>query len=689
MLLTCEGAMQHDLDKLVQGLFPDFTEFDASYLLSYVEHALEQNAKNIQHILAQENEPTWDNFVAPLSDVDVAFSKVWSMASHLHSVRCTDDLREAYEASLPLVSAYYSKLANNTELYNRYEQLAQSDDFDRLDTAQKKIIENALRDFRLSGVALADADKNTLQSYQKQLAELTMQFGQNVMDATDSFKHHVTQEQDLSGLPELVLQHAKSRAETEGVAGWLFGLDAPTCMAILTYADNRALREVFYRAYTTRASDVFHGGEWDNSDVMARIQQVKQKMAILLGFNHYADLSLETKMAPNVASVIDFLDDLATKAKPQAQVEYAELKAFAFETDAIELAPWDSGYYSEKRKQQLYAFSSEAYRVYFPFQQVMDGLFEVVARVFGLNIIVEADVPVWHNDVLCYSVHDKKGGLRGYFYLDLYARPKKRGGAWMDNYSSRSKQANGTVESPIAYLNCNFAPPVGDTPALLTHDEVVTIFHEFGHTLHHILTQVDYSDVAGINGVMWDAVEFPSQFLEHWCYTDEGLAILAKHYETQTALPQAMQTQLLQSRHFQGAMQMMRQLEFAIFDMRIYSNPNCGSAADIQACLDTVRAEYAVTQALPENRFQHSFSHIFAGGYAAGYYSYKWAEVMSSDAFTQFEDQGVFNTELGEKYMQCVLEQGGVYDADVLFERFMGRPPQVDALLRHNGIDVT
>jgi oligopeptidase A len=458
---------------------------------------------------------------------------------------------------------------------------------------------------------------------------------------------------------------------------------------VLSYAQNRDLRETMYRAYVSRASDTGpQGGSWDNSQIMAEILTVKQDMAHLLGFSHYAALSLETKMARTVPTVMNFLADLAVKAKPQAVREYAELEAFAAKQDDITMQPWDFAYYSEIAREAQYHYNANAYRAYFPFDHVMQGLFTVVSQLFSLSIEVVEQVPVWHEQVKLYAVYDQAQTLRGYFYIDLYAREKKRGGAWMDDYCARRVTQDGQTQLPIAFLTCNFSPPIGDTPALLLHDDVVTLFHEFGHTLHHLLTQVDYSGVSGISGVMWDAVELPSQFLEHWAYTPEGLAMLGKHYETGEVIPQEMIDRLLAARHFQSAMQMMRQLEFAFFDMRIHSDTTLDTSEGIQAVLDRVRAECAVASAIKENRFQHSFSHIFAGGYAAGYYSYKWAEVLSSDAFTRFEAAGLFDKTEGARFMQEILEQGGTDDADVLFHNYMGRAPQVDALLRHSGIEV-
>lgn len=678
-------ALYHIADRT----FPNFLAMKPTEVLPVVEQYLAENTALLQTLVASAEEPTWDNFMAPLDEAHDRFEKVWSVISHMHSVCCEDDLRSVYEQAVVIVSDYYTKLGQNRALFQKIEAIAASDTYRTYTTAQQKVIQNNLRDFRLSGVDLPDEKKAQLLALQQTLSQLTMKFEQNIMDATDHFLHYVTDEADLLGIPAPFVEAAATKAKNQGQRGWCFGLDAPTVFTVLSYAKNRDLRETMYRAYVSRASDAGpQGGSWDNSQIMAEILTVKQDIAQLLGFPHYAALSLETKMARKVPTVMDFLADLVVKAKPQAEREYAELAAFALQQDNVVIQPWDLSYYSEIAREAQYHYNANAYRAYFPFDHVMQGLFTVVAKLFSLSIKEVEKVSVWHERVKLYAVYDQTDVLRGYFYIDLYAREKKRGGAWMDDYCPRRLTTEGHVQLPIAFLTCNFSPPIGDQPALLLHDDVVTLFHEFGHTLHHLLTQVEYSGVSGISGVMWDAVELPSQFLEHWAYTPEGLAILGKHYQTGEMIPQEMIDRLLAARHFQSAMHMMRQLEFAFFDMRIHSDTSLDTSQGIQATLDHVRAECAVTPAIAENRFQHSFSHIFAGGYAAGYYSYKWAEVLSSDAFTRFEMAGLFNKTEGTRFMQEILEQGGTYDADVLFHNLMGRAPQVDALLRHSGIEM-
>jgi len=681
--------MEPALYRIASNTFPDFSVMKAAEVLPVVEQYLTENGALLQTLLANTEEPTWDNFMAPLDEADDRFEKVWSIISHMHSVCCEDELRAVYEQAVVMVSDYYTKLGQNRTLFNKIEAIAASDAYGSYSKAQKKVIQNSLRDFRLSGVDLPEEKKDQLLALQQTLAQLTMKFEQNIMDATDHFSHHVTDKADLAGIPAPFVDAAALKAQSQGVSGWVFGLDAPTVFTLLSYAQNRTLREIIYRAYVSRASDAGpQGGSWDNSQIMAEILTVKQDIAHILGFSHYAALSLETKMARTVPTVMKFLADLAVKAKPQAKREYAELEAFAAKQDDIVMQPWDFAYYSEIAREARYHYNANAYRAYFPFDHVMQGLFTVVSKLFSLSIEAVEEVSVWHERVKLYAVYDQAHTLRGHFYIDLYAREKKRGGAWMDDYCARRLTQDGQTQLPIAFLTCNFSPPIGDQPALLLHDDVVTLFHEFGHTLHHLLTQVDYSGVSGISGVMWDAVELPSQFLEHWAYTPEGLAILGKHYETGEAIPQEMIDRLLAARHFQSAMQMMRQLEFAFFDMRIHSDTSLDTSEGVQAVLDQVRSECAVAAAIQENRFQHSFSHIFAGGYAAGYYSYKWAEVLSSDAFTRFETAGLFDKTEGTRFMQEILEQGGTDDADVLFHNLMGRAPQVDALLRHSGIEV-
>lgn len=670
--------------------FPNFKLVTTSQIATTVDTMLRRLHEIIFTLLESNEEPTWQNFMSPIDEIDDYFSQIWSAVSHIHSVVCDDEFHEAYEESLLKITDFYSDLSRNEKYYQKIKQLSESTEYSDYSDAQKKIIQNALIDFRLAGVHLDKEVKTKLSDISRKLAVAQNKFEKNILDATYGFSHQVSDINEVSGIPENFIDAAKQLAEKNNFQGLEFGLDAPTFITIMSYAKSRDLRKTMYQAYVTRASEQGPGaGKWDNSNNMVTILQLRQEKAKVLGFKNFAELSLEKKMADNPQQVMQFLHDLAKKSMPQAQKEYKELQQFAYELDGITLEPWDLGYYSEMMKQKKYSYSSLQYKPYFPFQNVINGLFDVVSRLFGLKIKeVEAAI-VWHKDVKLYAVNDKNDDIRGYFYIDLYAREKKRGGAWMDDCRTRRITANGSLQTPIAFLTCNFSPALGDEPALLTHDDVVTLFHEFGHTLHHILTKVDFSDVSGIAGVKWDAVELPSQFLENWAYSPECLEFLGKHYKTGATLPEDMVSQLLLSKNFHSAMQMMRQLEFAIFDMNIYSNPSIESEVTIQKTLDDVRAECAVTKIWPNNRFQHSFSHIFGGGYSAGYYSYKWAEVMSADAFTLFEEKGVFNQEIGSSFCSNILEKGGVYEPGELFFNFRGRDPQIDSLLQHSNINVS
>ncbi len=558
-------------------------------------------------------------------------------------------------------------------------------EFATLEQAQKKIIENALRDFRLSGVDLEAGAKERFKAISQELTRLTNQFEQNLLDATNAWSMHVTDEKKLAGLPESALAVARQSAERDDLPGWKFTLHTPSFIPFMTYADDAQARREFYEAYTTRASDQGpHAGQWDNSDLMLQILRLRKEQAALVGFKNYAEYSMATKMARDAQQAEAFLLELVSKSKAAAEKEIAELRTFAkdkFGADTIEA--WDLAYYSEKLRQQRYDFTQEDVRPYFPVDKVLQGMFDVVGRLFGIRVNEASDVQQWHDDVQFFSITDESGALRGQFYVDLYARPHKRGGAWMADCISRKRLSDNKLQTPVAFLTCNFTPPVGDKPALLTHDEVTTLFHEFGHGLHHMLTRVDYVSVAGISGVAWDAVELPSQFLENWCWEREALDIISGHVDTGEPLPDELLTKMRAAKNFQAAMQMVRQLEFSIFDLRLYGNFDADGETSIQQLLDSVRDEVAVVKPPAFNRFQHSFSHIFAGGYAAGYYSYKWAEVLSADAFSKFEEDGIFNAETGRSFLGNILEKGGSQEPMELFVAFQGREPTVDALLRH------
>ncbi len=667
---------------------PQFSKIQPEHIKPAVEQAIEQCKTKIAEVLANNTEFTWANLVAPIDEVDDVLGKLWSPISHMNSVVSSDKLRDAYESCLPLLSEYGTFVGQHAGLFAAYQQLSESDAFKKLNTAQQKVINNALRDFKLSGIALNEEDKKRYGEISTRLSELSSTFGNNILDATQAFSVNITDEAELAGLPESAKEAAQALAQAQEKSGWLFTLDIPSYLPVMIYCDNQALREKMYRAYVTRASEIGpSAGEYDNSPIMAELLSLRHELSNLLGFESFADKSLATKMANNTAEVLGFLEDLAVKSKAQGEQDLVEVTAFAKQNfDQSNLQAWDLPYYSEKLKQDRYAISDEELRPYFPESKVVAGLFEVVHRLFGLQISERKDVDTWHKDVKFFDVLDSNQQLRGSFYLDLYARSKKRGGAWMDDCVGRRELANGDIQYPVAYLTCNFNGPVGDKPALFTHDEVVTLFHEFGHGIHHMLTQINAAGVSGINGVPWDAVELPSQFLENWCWQPEALAFISGHYQTNEPLPQDMLDKMLAAKNFQSAMQMIRQLEFSLFDFKMHAQYSPKNGDEIQQVLNQVREDYAVIKAPEFNRFQHSFGHIFGGGYAAGYYSYKWAEVLSSDAFSRFEEEGIFNQSVGHDFLTNVLEMGGSNEPSELFKAFRGREPQIDALLRHSGI---
>ena len=671
----------------VSGL-PAFSKITPDQIQPAVEQAIKKCKDCIDDVLKQ-TDFTWDNLVVPLDEADDELSRIWSPVSHTNSVVSNDELRAAHDACLPLLSEYGTFVGQNEGLYNAYKVLKDSDGFEQLDEAQQKVITNTIRDFTLSGVAL-DADKKKRYAEVKsRLSELSSQFSNNLMDATLAWTKHITDKAELAGLPDSAIDAAKQTAESKELDGWLFTLDIPSYLPIMQHADNRELREEMYVAYSTRASDQGpNAGEFDNSAIIDETLALRHELAQLVGFENYAECSLATKMADNGEQVLSFLDDLAERSKPFAEKDVEELTRYAQETHGVsDLAVWDLPYYSEKLKQQKYTISDEQLRPYFPEKRVVDGLFNVVSRLYGIRIEEQQGIDVWHKDVRYFTITDQTGNLRGSFYLDLYAREHKRGGAWMDECRVKRLCEDGSIQAPVAYLTCNFNSPVGDTPALFTHDEVVTLFHEFGHGLHHMLTKIQVGGVSGINGVAWDAVELPSQFLENWCWQEEALALISGHYETNEPLPKDLLDKLLAARNFQSAMQMVRQLEFSLFDFTLHQTFDPDEGAKVQAVLDKIRERVSVVTPPAFNRFQHSFGHIFAGGYAAGYYSYKWAEVLSSDAFSRFEEEGIFNQQTGQDFLTNVLEMGGSREPMELFVAFRGREPQVDALLRHSGIE--
>jgi len=599
----------------------------------------------------------------------------------------SEPLRAAYNACLPKLSVYHTELGQHQGLFRAYRRIADSPEYARLDSAQRKVIDDALRDFRLSGVTLPPEQRDRYKAIMQELTQLSARFAENVLDATQAWTRHLTDETQLAGLPDSARALARQTARQRGLDGWLLTLELPSYLPVLNYADDRDLRRELYDAYCTRASDQGpNAGQWDNGPVMERILALRHELARLLGFRDYTEYSLATKMADSPDQVLAFLADLAGRAQPQAQKELAELQEFARAQSGIEqLEAWDIGYYSEKLRQHRYHLSQEELRPYFPTTRVLPGLFAVAEKLFGIAIRPLDGVEVWHPDVRVFEIVDDAGDRRGRFYLDLYARPHKRGGAWMDGCLARRLTDEG-VRPPAAYLVCNFSPPVGDDPSLLTHGEVLTLFHEFGHGLHHLLTTVNYPPVAGIHGVEWDAVELPSQFLENWCWSRDALTLLAGHYQTGEPLPEALYQRMLAARNFQAGILMVRQLEFGLFDFRLHREYDPARGGRVLEVLDAVRRQVAVIVPPAYNRFANAFTHIFAGGYAAGYYSYKWAEVLSADAFSAFEENGIFDVPTGERFRRSILEAGGSRPALASFVEFRGREPQIEPLLRLSGI---
>lgn len=663
---------------------PEFSKVDPETIVNQLETLLEKNRTDIAACVEKNSQPTWESLVLPLESIHDRLSQFWSPVSHLNAVKNTPQLREAYNACLPKLSQYYTELGQNKALYEAYKALSESDAAKALSGAQKEALTQIIRDFELSGVGLEGEAKERYGEISQRLSELGSQFGEHVLDATQAFSKLITEESELAGLPESALAQAKQMAEAKEKEGWLFTLDIPSYLPVMNYADSQILREEMYTAYATRASELSQDGKYDNAPLIKETLALRHEMSQILGFENYAELSVATKMAENGQQVIDFLTDLAAKSKPAAEQDLADLKAFTKAEYGVEtLNSWDIGYYAEKLREKKYAISQEVLRPYFPITKVLSGLFYVAQTLFGVDIREENHFDTYHKDVKLFTV-SKDGSDVARFYLDPYAREAKRGGAWMDECRVRRRIDDTHLQLPVAYLVCNFTPPIGDKPALLTHDEVTTLFHEFGHGLHHMLTQVEVASVSGINGVAWDAVELPSQFMENWCWEPEALSHIAGHYESNEPLPQDLLDKMLAAKNFQSGMQMVRQLEFSLFDFRLHREYQQG--IEVQSILDDVRSQVAVTIPPDFNRFQNSFSHIFAGGYAAGYYSYKWAEVLSADAFSKFEEEGIFNTTTGARFRDTILANGGSRPAAELFAEFRGREPSVDALLRHSGI---
>ena len=667
---------------------PRFAAIEASQIESAVDETLARSRAQIKVLEERTEGATWESLASELQDIEEHLERVWSPVSHLNAVKDSEAFRAAVDACLPKLSAFHTEVGQNLKLYSGYKQIAADDGFASLSVARQKIIKNAVRDFRLSGAELEGDARKRFGEIASELSSLTNKFDQNLLDATDGWFLDVNAEADLQGLPQSAMDLARAAAKDAGLEGWRFSLQAPSYVPFMMFCENRALREKMYEAYVTRASELGpNAGKFDNGPLMVKILALRAEMATLLGYPNYAGYALEDRMATSADEVSAFLEKLADHAKQPAQRELDDLRAFAADAyGESDLKAWDIAFYSEKLKQSLYAFSDEEIRPYFPLPKVLEGLFYVTQKLFGVRVQKAKAESLWHDDVQFFELLNDDGSVRGCFYLDLFARAHKRGGAWMADCIGRRRLENGEVQNPAAFLTCNFIPPVGDKPSLLAHDDVVTLFHEFGHGLHHLLTQVDEPSVAGISGVPWDAVELPSQFMENWCWETEALNQISGHFESGEPLPVELLERMRGARNFQSAMQMLRQIEFSVFDMAVHERGAVETPQDIQNVLDDVRDKVAVLKAPAFNRFQNSFSHIFAGGYAAGYYSYKWAEVLSADAFSRFEEDGIFDEQSGRDFLRLVLETGGVNEPLENFTAFRGRPPEIDALLRHSGL---
>ena len=667
---------------------PRFEEFKPAYVTPAIDELLAANRAVLAQLAAPGDAPTWSNFVAPLQDANEKLNRAWGQVGHMNAVMNSPELREVYNANLPKVTQFYTELGQNQRLFDKFKEFSASPQMALLSRAQRAIVEHELRDFRLGGAELPATRKTRFTEIREKLSALSSRFSDNILDATNAFAHFVDTDAALGGIPGDVLEAAREAAQADDKAGWKFTLHAPSYMPVMQYADNRALRETMYRAYATRAAE-FGKPEWDNTRLISDIVALRRELAQLLGFADYAEYSLTPKMADSPGQVLQFLNDLAAKARPFAERDLAELTQFARDELALqELQAWDVGYASEKLRIARYAFSDQEVKEYFPETTVLPGMFGLIETLYGLKIAPDT-APTWHPDVRFFSIRDGDGKVIGQFYLDLYARPSKRGGAWMDDAITRRRTARG-IQTPVAYLNCNFAPPVGEIegrkrPALFTHDEVITLFHEFGHGLHHLLTRVEELGVSGINGVEWDAVELPSQFMENFCWEWNVLEPMTRHVATGRALPRQLFDKMLAAKNFQSGMQTVRQIEFSIFDLRLHYDFDA-HAQSVAELLAEVRSKVAVLIPPPFNRFAHSFTHIFAGGYAAGYYSYKWAEVLSADVYSLFEERGVLDAETGRLFRDEILAVGGSRPALESFVAFRGREPTIDALLRHHGM---
>lgn len=674
---------------LSETALPMFEQIKIEHFEPAIDQVLSDNRRLIDSLLAASAD-TWDSLIYPIESAEDHLNNVWSVISHFNAVLNSDALRDIYKRVITKLTQYQTEIGQNEALFQAYKRLSESAEYSTLDGPQKKVIDNSLRDFKLSGIGLNTEDKKQYSELKQTLSSLTNSFSENVLDATQGWNKYIESEDQLTGLPESALQLLASLAKEQGhESGYLLTLDIPSYLPVMTYCENAEIREELYKAYLTRASDQGpNAGKWDNSENIQKIMSTRQSLAKLLSFDNYAQRSLATKMAGSVDEVMIFLEQLAEKALPVAKKEFSELEAYAkasFGQSTLE--SWDVAFYSEKLRQERFDVSQEQLKPYFPVSTVLNGMFEVANRLFDIDVKARPEVETCHADSHYYSIYVGGQEVAG-FYLDLYTRKNKRGGAWMADCRVRRRLSDGSLQLPVANLVCNFTPPVDNNDSLLTHNEVTTLFHEFGHGLHHMLTQVEAADVSGIAGVPWDVVELPSQFLENWCWQEESIPLISKHFETGESLPKTLLDKMLAAKYFQGGMAMMRQLEFSIFDFQLHRDFSAEDKTDVLALIKGVREKVSVKTPPAYTRFSHAFSHIFSGGYAAGYYSYKWAEVLAADAFSRFEEEGIFNKETGISYKQEILEVGGSKDAMEMFIAFRGRKPSVDPLLKQAGINL-
>lgn len=669
---------------------PKFNEIKPEHVKPAIDQLITEGRALVETLATSSDKPTWENFALKLEDHSEKLGRAWSQVGHMNAVVNSPELRDVYNASLQDLTDFGSDLAQDERLYKKFKAIQSSADFAKLTATQQTIINHEVRDFRLGGAELPANKKERFKAISEQLSKLSSTFEENIMDTTNDFKHIVDDVDDLAGLPADAIEAAAEAAKSDGNDGYQFSLHFPSYMPVMQYAENRELRKTLYRAYATRASelskpDASGKPRWDNTSLISDLLKLKKEEAQMLGFSNFAELSLATKMADTPAQVTEFLDTLAKRAKPYAERDIQELTAYAKKLGIADIKAWDVGYVSEKLRQDKYAFSDQEVKQYFPEDKVLAGLFKVTETIFGVQVR-KVEAPVWHADASFYEISDSANKPIAYFYLDLYARQNKRGGAWMDECISRRKKTK-SLELPVAFLTCNFSAPVAGKPALFTHDEVITTFHEFGHGLHHMLTQVEEYGVSGIKGVEWDAVELPSQFMENFCWEWDVLRHMTSHVETGEQLPRVLFDKMMAAKNFQAGMQTVRQIEFSLFDMRLHGDFDPNGKETALDVIEQIRDEVAVLRPPKWNRFPNSFSHIFAGGYAAGYYSYKWAEVLSADAYSLFEELGVLSKEAGNRFKSEVLAKGGSRPAMESFVAFRGREPNMDALLRHNGMN--